>query len=134
MSQVAVGQGASCARGGNEVWCWGTNPYGLGDDGTNIKSTTPVRVVSAGATPFDGVSDLRNGGYAFCALKSADRSVWCWGAHEFFSSTPVQVSVAGVPARRVDYWDPSWNSLCFAGPDGVLYLGDGKASVPVDCP
>jgi hypothetical protein len=125
-SQVAVADAFSCARTGDEAWCWGSSTYGLGD-GTRTQSDSPVRVMDAGGTAFNGISDLRVSNTGGCGLKSADRSLWCWGAFDGTGDgginepapTPRRLSFAGVPVVDVDFWDPVRARVCFATAQGT---------------
>lgn len=71
---IAAGQDASCAlTAGNQVWCWGSNAFGLlGDGQSHGQSATPVRVIESAATQIAVGTNLA------CALLE-DTSVWCWG-------------------------------------------------------
>jgi alpha-tubulin suppressor-like RCC1 family protein len=133
-NQVAVAGYQSCARSGDTAWCWGYNGSGLGD-GVKTSSPLPVQVLAAtGGAAFTGVADLRVGTSGACALKSADKSVWCWGSFSPSSQTPVPASPAGFAVSSVYYWDTTSSSHCFARTDGELYLTSGKVTNTVACP
>jgi regulator of chromosome condensation (RCC1) repeat-containing protein len=133
-NQVAVGANHSCARSGDTVWCWGYNGSGLGD-GMTTSSPTPIQVLATmGGAAFSGVGEIRSSSAGTCALRTADKSVWCWGGFSPSSQTPVNVSPAGFPVSSVYYWDALYSSLCFARTDAELYIGNAKATYPVACP
>jgi hypothetical protein len=132
-SQIAVANYFSCARSGDSAWCWGYNNYGLGD-GMTTTSNMPIKVLGAGMTDFNGISDLRASYYGACGLKSADRSIWCWGSFQTSSMTPIQATPAGFPVTQVYYWDIMSSSMCFATTNAELYIANGKATYPVACP
>jgi hypothetical protein len=133
-SEITAGDTHTCARAADIALCWGTNSYGLGDGMTTI-SNTPINVkVSMGGPDFTGITELRASSNGACALKGADKSVWCWGYFGTSSPTPAAASPAGFPVANVYYWDVMAGSLCFARTDAELYLGNYKATTPVACP
>jgi alpha-tubulin suppressor-like RCC1 family protein len=134
VDQIAIAGYESCARSGDTAWCWGYNGNGLGD-GVKTSNPLPIQVlVAAGGAAFTGIAELRAGSSGACALKAADKSVWCWGGFTPTSSTPVPASPAGFAVSSVYYWDTTASSLCFARTDGELYLTSGKVTYPVACP
>lgn len=90
------------------VWCWGENRDGQLGDGTTSDSTSPVQVVGLGDVSAIGV------GYSHsCAMKSTDRTVWCWGENQYGqlgrvgldSTSPVQVTgITNATAIAVGKW------------------------------
>ncbi|HRG59250.1 MAG TPA: T9SS type A sorting domain-containing protein [Bacteroidia bacterium] len=83
-------------RQDSTVWTWGSNTFGQLGNGTNITSTSPVKVVG-----INNVIAVSGGqaGYHSIALKS-DGTVWTWGKNTEGqlgdgtlnnSNTPVQV-------------------------------------------
>ncbi|MBF0207223.1 MAG: hypothetical protein HQK53_10080 [Oligoflexia bacterium] len=99
------GSGHSCAiKPDKNVWCWGNNySSAIGNGETNNNILTPAPVWNAELSDVDAVSC---GGNHTCALKSADKSVWCWGRNDWGQagigvldpatiSTPVAVLGAG---------------------------------------
>jgi hypothetical protein len=133
-AEISAGDTHTCARSSDIVLCWGSNSYGLGD-GTTTTSNTPINVkASMGGPDFMGVTELRASANGACALKGADKSIWCWGYFGSSSPTPAAASPAGFPVSNVYYWDIMAGSLCFARTDADLYLGNYKATYPVACP
>jgi len=133
-SEIAAGDTHTCARSSDIVLCWGTNSYGLGD-GMTTTSNTPINVkASVGGPDFTGVTELRASSNGACALKGADKSIWCWGYYGSTSPNPAAASPAGFPVSNVYYWDIMAGSLCFARTDAELYVGNYKATYPVACP
>ncbi len=76
MTQVSSGTFHSCSVQSSDgtVWCWGRNTEGELGNATVTDSLVPVQV-----TGLAGVSQIESMRQWTCALKSADRSVWCWG-------------------------------------------------------
>jgi hypothetical protein len=73
-----------CAVDGTgSVWCWGYN--NSGQLGTGDTSTLPYaqQVKTSLTTSFAGAAEVRVGYDATCARKSADSSLWCWGANSY---------------------------------------------------
>ncbi len=69
-TQVASGDGASCAVVKGAVWCWGTMH---GPAETTTRLVKPTRIAG-----LDHVVAVALGYQSYCALL-ADRSVTCWG-------------------------------------------------------
>jgi Regulator of chromosome condensation (RCC1) repeat len=89
--QLSAGTASACARTTDTtVWCWGDNSLGQVGSGAasaTEHATVPRQVLrSAGGAPFADVVELRALDGSVCAIKGADRSVWCWG--ERFGMTP----------------------------------------------
>ncbi len=89
------------AAGG--AWCWGTNPYGLGD-GSTTSSVSP-RLVGGGRS----YSALTTGQAHACAVESQTGYLWCWGYNALgalgdnsTTNSPVPVmALSSVPFRDV---------------------------------
>jgi len=103
VSQIALGGNSSCAlitaTGG--IKCWGGNDLGQIGDGTYIDRSTPVDV--SGLT--SGYESIWGGGTSahFCAIKSSDHTVRCWGENSSGQlgngnrvATAVPVTVTGI--------------------------------------
>jgi Regulator of chromosome condensation (RCC1) repeat len=84
---VTVGGTASCATTNDgSVYCWGSNSQGVLGNGLNTGfANVPAQVLTAGdaGAAFTGAMQvqLMYYGYAACALKTADHSIWCWGSY-----------------------------------------------------
>jgi len=65
------------------TWCWGYNTSG--QLGTGDTSTLPYanEVKTGLISTFAGAAEVRVGYDASCARKSADNSIWCWGANTY---------------------------------------------------
>lgn len=82
MQQVGVGYWHSCARRGNEIWCWGQNYYGeLGLGFTGSRRTTPQKLPTT-TNELSGktITDMAAGVYRVCVV--ADFSTYCWGNND----------------------------------------------------
>jgi hypothetical protein len=133
-NQVVAGSNHTCARTGETVWCWGNMSGSLGD-GTTTSSPVPIQVLgAAGGTAFAGVAEIRSGSGNVCALKTADKSAWCWGSGSVGGASPVNVAPAGFPVSSVHFWDMQGSNMCFARTDAELYIGGGKVTNLVACP
>ncbi len=82
-SHVAIETYHSCAiSSAGALSCWGSNVYGqLGTGMTDpdpVARTTPMQIAEAG--PWASVAV---GLHATCAIKAADRSLWCWGRNNY---------------------------------------------------
>jgi alpha-tubulin suppressor-like RCC1 family protein len=137
---VTVDSHVSCAvTGDGSVWCWGTNVSGQLGNGTNSgTSNVPVQVlVSTGGTPFTGASEAVLLNQSACALKAADRSIWCWGSY-LGSLTPSQWTEMNNPVSGVFFLGRGNTTPSFIARDGTLHSG-GLASTAqvtnaVTCP
>ncbi|MCD5351447.1 hypothetical protein LR393_15360, partial [Kineosporia mesophila] len=96
LSDLSVGEFATCALAVGTAYCWGTNPDGQLGNGTTDSATlpTPVGGVLVGKT----VTDIQAGVHQTCAV--ADSKAYCWGANgsgqlgdgtTISSSLPVEV-------------------------------------------
>lgn len=73
------GNHANCAIDGQQVRCWGWNPYYSAGGGAEQTVTTPTLIYLPDATtPLEGVVDITAGNETFCALAS-NETFWCWG-------------------------------------------------------
>ncbi|MGJ0507318.1 MAG: RCC1 domain-containing protein [Methylocystis sp.] len=76
--------GGPCARATDgTAYCWGNNNTGRlgnGTSGNTNSSYTPVKVLTAAATPLTNVIDLSVGSDHNCALRY-DGTLYCWGAN-----------------------------------------------------
>jgi alpha-tubulin suppressor-like RCC1 family protein len=148
-ARVEAGAAHTCAlHSGGYLWCWGRNGEGQTSDPTTSVSFAPVPVMFEHTFTKLAAGALHN-----CAIKAADRTLWCWGSPAFgqlgFDAgvtavpEPVQVGleqdfvdvVAGEAhtcARREQ--GQVW---CF-GRNSVLQLGDAvparRRSTPVVLP
>jgi len=81
--EVAVGSSATCARLiDGTVECFGANQHGqLGRGATSAGAfATPAPVVDVGGTGnLSGVTQLRAGTEAFCAIRGVANELVCWG-------------------------------------------------------
>ena len=76
ITAVTMGVAHTCALGGGQVWCWGTNQLGeLGDgSGTTRGVPGPVALLTS-------VVDIAAGVHHTCAVESTGQA-WCWGAND----------------------------------------------------
>ena len=135
---LAVGYRHNCVIAGGGINCWGYNAQGqLGIDST-MSMATPIQVKGVGGSGyFTGASQVANGRYHTCALKSGN--VYCWGSNQFGqlganlaapqSNTPVQVvSVSGVGVldNVTAITAGAYHSCALAG--GIVYCWGANAS------
>jgi alpha-tubulin suppressor-like RCC1 family protein len=142
---VAVGLEAACSYGAaSGLVCWGRNDWGqLGVGDTAAHTTGVVTNLVTGA-----ISDLAAGLDHFCALRSSDGSVWCWGSDfhaelgdngNSYTGTPFKVSLPD-PARHLGVGDnascaiTTTGALYCWGADGLGQLGDGRSTYDVTSP
>ncbi len=130
---VTVESHVSCAvTGDGSVWCWGTNASGQLGNGTNSgTSNIPVQVLaSTGGTPFTGASEAVLTNQSACALKAADRSIWCWGSYAS-SLTPSQWTEMNNPVSGVFFLGRENSSPAFIARDGTLHGGGVTSTAQV---
>jgi hypothetical protein len=85
---ISAGSQVSCvATDTGDVYCWGSNSNGVLGNGLNSGTAiVPAQVTlapDAGGAALSGVAEVQvlYYGYGVCALKAADRSIWCWGSY-----------------------------------------------------
>jgi alpha-tubulin suppressor-like RCC1 family protein len=138
-TQVAVGQGSTCARRSDGlISCWGKGTVGQLGDGSATSSTIPVDVVSSG---FGSAQLVSVGDQHACAAATSG-AVWCWGNNSggqlgnggyVNSAVPVQVLDVGNATMTTS---GSSHSCALIGDGGVWcwgsndvgQLGDGTLS------
>ncbi len=111
VTQIAAGEGHTCAVGPREVKCWGDNTYGQLEIPSDL---APVRFISAG-------------GNFTCAL--TESGVRCWGQNER-GQTSVPTNLIGVQTIETGF-----RHACAIDSKGVKCWGDnewGQATVPLD--
>jgi alpha-tubulin suppressor-like RCC1 family protein len=98
---ITVGFAVSCgvaADGGasGPAYCWGSSPFGLGDEAGTTSSTTPLQV--SGVTDFTEVE----AGYQYACGVASGGAAWCWGqshggnlGYGSQNSSPTPVAVTG---------------------------------------
>ena len=73
VTDLATGDGHTCAVVNGGVQCWGYNEDGELGDGTTVSRLTPVQTIAAGS----GVTAVAAGYYHTCAIVNG--GVQCWG-------------------------------------------------------
>ena len=141
---VAVGNYVSCATTNDGyVWCWGDNSQGILGNGLHAgQAIVPaqVQVAADAGTPFGGVQwvSMLQYGYAACALKSADKSLWCWGYYSQGSSyvptpyTEQSFPISNVFALCTD--QQSYSTVSYIDAKGVFHQGGSGSGTQVACP
>ncbi len=138
---VTVHNSATCAATTDgTVSCWGTNGNGWLGNGLNTgTSSVPVQVqagVDAGVA-FAGAAQVEisvgSQGGQVCAVKSVDRSVWCWGANAPGGSlVPVPYLVQNFPLGGVfvlcDNQPPYYEQVTEGNPPVSFIDGTGTFS------
>lgn len=76
VSDIAAGNGFTCAVQAGAAKCWGSNAYGQLGNGTKDDSEIPVTVSGLSS----GVVDVTTGGEHACAVTAAGAAK-CWGAN-----------------------------------------------------
>ena len=103
-TDVAAGDGHTCAVVGGGVQCWGRNDFGELGDGTGVTKATPTQIIAANS----GVTSIAAGYYHTCALQYG--GVKCWGSNNegqvgngasADALSPVQIIPAGSGATAV---------------------------------
>jgi alpha-tubulin suppressor-like RCC1 family protein len=121
-SQVAAGDGASCALVKGAVWCWG-ELRGLGE--TRTRLAKPTRIAG-----LDKVTAIALGSMAYCALL-ADRSVTCWG--RLRGDKERQTVDLGGPVRNISMADTYLLAVLEDGSAKTVWVEqeDKPAAVPI---
>lgn len=78
-TQIALGDGFSCALVGGGVKCWGAGLLGQLGNGSFSNSNAPVIVVDGASNPLIGVASISAGLFHACARLTAG-GVVCWGS------------------------------------------------------
>jgi hypothetical protein len=144
VTSISVGVNSSCATDDTGyVWCWGYNGQGILGNGLRTGNAyVPAQVaVGDAGTPFGGASQVEvlYAGYGACVLKTADRSIWCWGyysqnnAYYPTQSTESMVAVTGVFVLCNDQQQNSSN-VSFIDGRGAFHNGGTAWSTQVSCP
>jgi hypothetical protein len=142
VTSISVALSISCATTPDgAVWCWGTNASGqLGNGLTSGQSTSPVQVLSSAdaGVPFGGAAQVNVGSGTVCALKTADRSLWCWGANtDSQSKIPVPFTEQSLPVSGVFVLCNNTQDLnrpSFIDGTGVVHENGAAEAVQVTCP
>jgi hypothetical protein len=140
---ISVGSQVSCvATDTGDVYCWGNNTNGvLGNGLTSGIAIVPAQVTlapDAGGAALSGVAEVQllYYGYGVCALKAADRSIWCWGSYPSpsrysptaYTEQNFAISNVFVLCPNVLSGDPA-----FIDAKGAYHYG-GSAPTPLMCP
>jgi hypothetical protein len=139
VTSVSAGGNTTCATTNDgSAWCWGSNHpnyNSLGSDQVPLggNTGTPVKVLTAaGGAAFSGAARVDfSGNVTPCALKTADKSVWCWGVggnqdgYPKPFTTDANVAVSGVFA---------FSGSCLLDVDGKLLVSAGGSGSPVTTP
>lgn len=83
----------TCGLASNKaMWCWGSQPYVLGDTSSAVRSS-PVPVAT-------GISfeQLTSGGYHACGLTAAGEA-YCWGNNSYGQLGDSTTTPSGVPVK-----------------------------------
>jgi alpha-tubulin suppressor-like RCC1 family protein len=125
------------------VWCWGSNAAGvLGNGLTTGEAIMPVKVQASGdaGLPFAGTAQVElTSGSLSCALKAADRSIWCWGRAPYGGSLqPTPYVEASFPVSGVfvlcDNQGSGSIAVNFIDGNGTFHTGGSAAGQQVMCP
>lgn len=139
MDGVAAGATHSCARVGQQPYCWGDNSHGALGDGTLVSRSSIARVQYP--TSLNVASVAAGDGFA-CALSTTGR-VFCWGRNDggqlgdgtqVDRLIPVEVAGGITFDARIPVTAGAGHA-CATKPDGTVYcwgrnesgqLGDGS--------
>jgi alpha-tubulin suppressor-like RCC1 family protein len=120
------------------VWCAGDNTQGLLGNGLSSgTSNVPVQVMTTqGGSAFAGADQVVGTEGFFCALKSADGSIWCWGSQDNNNLVPFPWTENSLAITGVHLLASSGNSILFVDGGGVLHApnGTGEQTAPVTTP
>lgn len=103
VTQVAAGNGHSCALSGGDAFCWGDNNAGQLGNGTNTQHSSPVAVSKSGALLGKTVTQIAAGDFNTCAVASG--KAYCWGGNTdgqlgdgttTNSNVPIEVNTSAV--------------------------------------
>jgi len=116
VTAIAVGAAQACARTGQgsaaQLWCWGSNAYGVLTNGmAGGSSSTPVRSLAP-----DGVRAVAVGEWTTCVLE-AGGTVDCWGV------------VPGQNGGECDFWGGPNQESCGAPTTTSGLPSDGTSLV-----
>ncbi|MGE4234431.1 MAG: hypothetical protein AB7F43_13985 [Bacteriovoracia bacterium] len=77
-SSIAVGGNHVCGIRSTDgtVWCWGYGASGALGNGGSGNQLSPVQVTS---TSLNSASAISAGNSHTCAIRSSDKTLWCWG-------------------------------------------------------
>ena len=93
-SATFINSSATCAiKTNGTLWCWGDGLFGQLGHGDDNDRLTPTQV----GTGTDWVS-VSIGGGGTCAVRGADRDLWCWGSTNpggVATNSPTAVSSVG---------------------------------------
>jgi len=156
IARVTAGSQFSCALGTTGgVSCWGINNNGQLGNGTAGSGTQPLAVGVTGFPAMAGATYLASG-FSHSCVVTATGGVKCWGANfanelgdnsdhapDFFSATPVEVVVGGLPfTGAVSLSAGSDHTCALTSAGGVKCwgdnffgeVGDGSAAFTVPTP
>ncbi|GAB6897728.1 fibronectin type III domain-containing protein [Kineosporia succinea] len=130
ISDLSVGEYATCAVSEGTAYCWGTNPDGQLGNGSTASALSPTAV--GGLLTGKTVTDVSAGVRQTCAV--ADGSAYCWGANSTgqlgngtttASTTPVRV--AGLlDGKTVSSVSTQLGHTCALAEGKVYCWGDNK--------
>lgn len=119
-SGISAGEGVTCAISADDasLWCWGSNDDGrLGAPEAVPSTDQPMLIGDDAHVAVD--NEAGNG----CAIRAADKSLWCWGSN---ASGQVGQGTSGADVyepREVPYGS-GWDDVSIG--DGFVLAIDGQ--------
>ena len=121
-SQVASGDGASCALVEGSVLCWGTM---LGPKEAATRLVKPTRIAG-----LDKVVEIAMGSSTYCA-RLADRSVTCWGR---LRSGERRTMELGGPVKSIAIAGSNLLAVLDTGSAVTAWIEDAGKPAPIPLP
>ena len=80
-TKISAGYYHTCAIRSSDsyIFCWGDNTYNQIGDGTSTRQSTPTALNSSGGWNTTAWSQISNGQFHTCAIRSSDSQIFCWG-------------------------------------------------------
>jgi hypothetical protein len=122
---VSAENAASCATTNDgSVWCWGDNGNHVIAGSNVTSSNVPIQVLSStGGAPVSGAAHVQMmTGRVVCLLKSADRSIDCWGPDfPVSANTPTPWTDSGAAVQGAFYLGRNLYGPTFIAHDGTVH-------------
>lgn len=127
-SDIAVGEGSTCAAGGGKVYCWGLGAAGQTGNGEIRTQPVPMEV---GGTEIAGRTMTRVSLQGDQGCASDDRNVWlCWGGNSSGSLATGATSPVLYPGAfgtdTYEHLSVGFNMICALKDGAASCVGNNK--------